>query len=392
MNILNNFEVEKCCGCGACINTCPVKALDYSQDKFGFIVPQINEDLCINCGKCIKVCPYHNSEKKEKTPLITYAAVNKDEKIAINSSSGGIFGAVASYFIKNGGVVYGCELTNDLKAQHSRIDDIGGINRIMRSKYIQSYMGDAFVKVRDDLKSGRKVLFSGTPCQISGLLSYLGELAESKDLFVVDIVCHGVPSQLFFDTYIEYLGVKERHRVESYSFRFKKKYLNGMKWYSHYKLENNKTATFNWPEDSYNYYYMKGVSNRESCYSCPFASLNRESDLTLCDYWHWTNCGVSFKKGSSVSAVIVNSEKGRYIIDSVKGGLLIEETSLDKVVKYNGCINHCVDRPGERDEILNMWLNDGYKSIDTLFRLNHKKNIWKYRIMRYIPDFLLNIR
>lgn len=392
MNIFDSFDIEKCCGCGACINSCPAKALDYDTEKYGFIVPRINQDLCINCGKCIKVCPYNQEENKKNNIQESYAAVNKNQEIAVNSSSGGVFGAIASQVLNTGGVVYGCELSKELKSQHCRIESPKELYRVMRSKYIQSFMGDNFLHVKNDLKDGKTVLFSGTPCQIAGLRAFLGKTADLPNLYLVDIVCHGVPSQKLFDSYKEYIEQKRGKRIESYTFRYKNKYYNGMKWYSSYKLDNNKNYVYNWPEDSFSYYYMKAYTNRDSCYKCPFASLARQSDITLCDYWHWDECNLSFKKGSSVSAVIVHSEKGKRLLDETRKELEVQETPIESIIKYNGCISHPVGKPQEREEILNRWITEGYESIDRNFITRNKWNIIKYCILRHIPDFILNLR
>lgn len=392
MNILSNFSLEKCCGCGACINTCPVGALEYGTDKYGFIVPKINMDLCINCGKCIKVCPYNQERVNNKATQLSYAAINNNHEIAINSSSGGIFGAIAINILNSGGVVYGCELTKDLKSQHCRIESLKDVYRVMRSKYIQSFMGDTFIHVKNDLKDGKTVLFSGTPCQIAGLRSFLGKVADYPNLYLVDIVCHGVPSQKLFDSYREYLEQKKGKAIESYTFRYKKKYFNGMKWYSSYKLVDGKRFVHNWPEDSYSYYYMNAYTNRDSCYKCPFASLSRQSDITLCDYWHWDECNVCFKNGSSVSAVVVNSEKGKKLFAETSKQLEVKETSLQSIVKFNGCISHPVEKPQGREDVLSLWLSSGYESLDNQFTKRNKLDIIKYRILRNIPDFILNLR
>lgn len=275
---------KECCGCGACINICKAGALEYSTDRYGFIIPKINSDKCNQCGQCLKVCA---AKKKEANhPIEAVAAMATDTADRFEASSGGIFGVLSKEFIDNGGVVYGAKMDDNFQVYHASATNEMTRKCLLKSKYVQSFMGSVYVEILDLLKSGKKVLFSGTPCQVSAVKNYVPKNYQDG-LFLVDVVCHGVPSQKFFDSYINNLSDNEG-KVETYQFRAKRQVDNGMNWYFSYMVNGKKNMLKNWPEDTFNYLYMKSYIYRDSCYSCHYASDERCSDITLCDYWDGT--------------------------------------------------------------------------------------------------------
>lgn len=382
-NIKNDFADNKCCGCGACVNACPTYALKIGENKTGFIVPVINEDKCIGCEKCIKVCPYHYLDVSP-TSLEVYAVVNKSESTLVNSSSGGVFPELAKRVLKDGGLVFGCTLDGEFKARHIAVDSEEKLISIMRSKYIQSYTGDCYRQVKTALKNGKKILFSGTPCMVAGLKSFLGKDSNNQNLITIDVVCHGISSQALFNDYLENLNKKLHTPVLKYTFRSKDKAKNGMQWKVSYETCRNKYVR-NWPEDSYNYYYMMGYTHRDSCYECPFASPHRYSDITLCDYWNWDKYSLPFETNDSVSGVIVNSNKGSVFFNKVKQQFRLAQSDFESLSRYNGGLVQHGDKPKKRDEIINLWKNGGYEILDAYFKENNMRQILKYRILRMIP-------
>lgn len=209
-SILNDFRLDNCCGCGACISVCPVQAISYSKDKYEFTIPKVDENKCISCGKCISVCPLHSDREHSKV-LSAYAAINRDEHTLMHSSSGGIFGAIAELVLRDGGVVYGVAMGDNFYVHHIRVDKISDLQKIQRSKYVQSYMGDVFTQITADIKNEKKVLFAGTPCQVESIRLYVQKnKLSSEKLLLLDIVCHGVPSQAFFNSYIVNMQQKKQ--------------------------------------------------------------------------------------------------------------------------------------------------------------------------------------
>lgn len=382
-NITIGISESKCCGCGSCVNICPANALRMGESKCGFAVPTIDQEKCIGCERCISACPYHHLEA-ESTAIEVYAAVNTSDNILVNSSSGGVFAELAKATLSEGGFVFGCTLDDGFKAKHISVENEEELHSIMRSKYIQSDLGDSFKKVKNAIKSGQKVLFSGTPCMVAGLKSFLGKESNNALLVTVDVVCHGVSSQSLFNDYLTNLNKQLGTPVTKYTFRAKDKASNGMQWKVAYETSKKK-YTRNWPEDSYNFYYMMGYTHRESCYECPFASPHRYSDITLCDYWNWNDFGLPFNIEDSVSGVVINSQKGVSLFKKVKHQFRIAQSDFKSLSKHNGGLVHHGERPKDRDKIVNIWKNEGYESLDAYFKKNNKCQILKYRIMRMLP-------
>ena len=198
--MINIVEKKDCCGCSACVSKCPKQCISMIVDNEGFSYPYLDKENCIDCGLCEKVCPVINQNEPKK-PLRCYAAINPDENIRVKSSSGGIFTMIAEYIIAEGGVVFGAAWNKNWQVEHTYTEVKEGLKVFRGSKYIQSIIGDSFIQVELFLKVGRKVLFSGTPCQIAGLKKFLRK--EYNNLITVDFVCHGVPSPGVFRWYMK---------------------------------------------------------------------------------------------------------------------------------------------------------------------------------------------
>ena len=196
-------DKKNCCACGACMNVCPKDAIRMEEDDYGFLYPQIDETKCVQCGACKKVCAYQNGSKLFE-PKQVFVAVSKNKKQLLNSASGGVFAAVATKILKDGGVVFGATLdfeNGHANPHHIKIENQKQLTKLQGSKYVQSAIGITYKQTKDYLKKGRIVLFSGTPCQISGLYEYLGK--EYDNLYTIDVICHGVPNAKFFDDYLQ---------------------------------------------------------------------------------------------------------------------------------------------------------------------------------------------
>lgn len=387
-SIVSSVQKDECCGCGACINVCPVKALKYETDQYGFIIPAIDNEKCIMCGKCVSVCPVLDCKKR--LPIRAYAAKTLDDRLCLKSSSGGIFGSIAKYILEKEGVVYGCTMDRNFTVKHIRIDCFDDLEKIMRSKYVQSHMGDIYRQIEEELKKNRIVMFSGTPCQVAAVNNYIPDKYKEK-LFTIDVVCHGVPSQIFFDSYLKGLE-KGAGIIEEYIFRYKKTVNNGMNCYFAYRLKASKKLKIcNWPEDIFNFLYMKAYIYRESCYKCKFATIERTGDITLCDYWSWEKYHNQFSLGNTVSGVIINSAKAEEIVEQLSDKIDFIETKIDDIKDNNSCLIKPSKLPLKRNEVLEFWKQQGMEELNRLFKKKNKKNILKYSLMRKIPPPVMNI-
>lgn len=329
-----------CCGCEACAQRCAHNAIKMVQDNEGFLYPQIDEQICTRCGLCEKVCPIIN-QTDSKTPIATYAAKNKNEAIRLNSSSGGIFTLLAIKTINNGGAVFGAKFDEQWNIVHDYIETIDDLAKLRGSKYVQSQIGKCYRIAESFLKNGREVLFSGTPCQIAGLKKYL--IKEYHNLICVDIICHGVPSPMVWQRYIN--EFKNRTKLSHVSMRDK---TNGWKKFgliinSLDKCICNETLS----ENIFLKVFLKNLCLRPSCYKCSTLSGKSNSDITIADFWGIQNIHPEFDDDKGCNLVIVNSEKGLELFNSLDNCEKIE-TDFEKAISYNPSYFKSVAEPKYR--------------------------------------------
>lgn len=335
----------KCTGCSACYNVCPKKCITMEENEEGFLYPKVNEKECIKCNLCVKKCPVLNKEKNENIIEKIYAAYSKDDKNRKNSSSGGCFGELSKIILNNGGVVFGASYDEDFNVVHSYVENLADLEKLKGSKYIQSNVLDNFYKAKSFLEEGRLVLFSGTPCQIAGLKKFLGK--EYENLYLLSIVCHGVPSKKVFQKYLQ--KYKKNGKIDNFNFRDKK-----ISW-ENYSLKidfkNGKENTVLAKKDSYMRTFLSNICLRESCYDCEFKDEYDRADVTIGDFWGIDNIMPEMNDHKGISILITRTQKGEELIEKCKEGLIIKE-GLPKniLVKYNPCIQQSVKRPKQRDE------------------------------------------
>lgn len=341
-------DKRKCCGCGACVNVCPINCIKMEYDEEGFLYPVVDNEKCVNCGKCKKVCMYLN-ENAVNESVSAYAAYNLDNAERETSSSGGVFVAVAQTVLSEGGVVYGTVFDCENGAKHIRVDDFVELEKIKGSKYLQSDTTDCFRRVKEDLCAGKKVLFSGTPCQIKGLKKYLSSV-DISELICVDIVCHGVPSKIMFDSYKQYLESKYKNKISEIYFRNKDK---GWKNYSiKIVLENGKEVVIKTSENFYMKAYLSNIFLRQSCYECISNNYHNESDITIGDYWGAERLHSDIDDDKGLSAVIVRTEKGKEYLGKAAEKLFIRETDYHDIIKNNPNVENSCRQSGDRKKFL----------------------------------------
>lgn len=322
---------EKCTSCGACLNRCPKNAISFQ--KVGIQeVAVIDEKKCINCGKCFKLCP--NKKKKEHNKIITKVARIKNTDNIKKSASGGIFGEFARLVIFSDGVVYGAAFSGDYKSVHhircTRNDDL---KKILKSKYVRSDLKETFKQAEQDLKDGKLVLFSGTPCQIAGLKSFLGK--DYLKLFTIDVICHGTPSPIIWKKYAEQLEKEQKSIIKKADFR----YYNDKDILKSFYIEfdNGNIINERLYDTSYGRAFSIGLINGESCGHCIFNDFRNYSDITLADAWGYNN----EEYPNNNSLIIINTKKGYDYYNNVKNGLIeFDDFDLEKMLQTNYPILH----------------------------------------------------
>lgn len=315
--MINITDPKDCCGCTACASICGKNAIRMKPDAMGFLYPVVDTDLCVECGMCEKVCAFHDNYDKSLNLVSpdAYAIRHKDIRQVETSRSGAAFIALSDYVLARGGVVYGAGYTDHFRVVHKRAVTPGERDEFKGSKYVQSDLTDIFRQVRADLKAGLKVMFSGTPCQTSGLASFIGPRLRDN-LYLVDIVCHGVPGPYIWRDYLEYVEKRMGAPLVEVDFRDKKHF----GWTAH--RESFKTATCYKDSNAYTYLFYEHIMFRHSCEVCHFTNLQRPSDVTLADFWGWKEAVPGFNaddKGCSL--VLCNTIKGRELLDAVKNVL-----------------------------------------------------------------------
>lgn len=363
------IKKNQCCGCSACVQKCPKNAISLKEDEEGFFYPIVNKEKCINCGLCKKVCPFINYEveQKENYPK-AYAVKNKINKDILNSSSGGVFIAIAKYIIKENGVVFGAAYDENNNVNHISVEREEDLFKLQGSKYVQSNILNTFKDAKESLDKGKKVLFSGTPCQIRGLKNFL--LKDYDNLITCDLVCHGVPSQKLFKTYLKSLEEKYQKKIKKYDFRNKDK--KGWGLTAKVTFEDGKSKYINSDFDSYYSNFLDCNTYRESCYNCKFTTTNRNTDITLADYWGILSIHNDFYDEKGVSLILVNSKSGLYLLNNIADNIELIETDLNYAITKNKNLIQPSVRPEKRNNI--------YKNIDNSSCTNYIRDNLRYKI------------
>lgn len=347
---------NKCCGCRACEKICPIQAVKMLEDEEGFLYPKIDENKCIKCKKCMQVCAF-SQKKLQASPTMppnTYVGYHKDEKVRMKSRSGGIFVALSDYVLLQGGSVYGAGYTDDFKVVHSRAIDSSERENFCGSKYVQSDTLNTFEEVLEDLKNEKKVLYSGTACQIGGLKSYLrAEKIGNKinNLITVDIVCHGVMSPMVWRDNIKEMQKKIEGKIEKVNFRDK-----SFGWSSHiesYKGKNERIIS-----DDYTSIFYEHAFLRPSCYNCPYTSVEREADFTLADAWGIKKMYPQWDIEKGISLVLSNTEKGMEIFRQIEKMLVVQSVDIHLFMQPN--LEHPTDKPKNRVHMWNLYKKEGF--------------------------------
>lgn len=367
---------EKCAGCFGCANGCRFNAIEMNLSEHGFYFPQINDNKCKNCGLCQHNCPVISSKtnnfSKEKIKI--YAAYSTNDNIRLDSSSGGIFTEIAEKFIEYGGVIFGAAWTDDLTVEHISVRNKKDIGKLRSSKYIQSNLHNIYSEVLRTIKDeDKKVLFTGTPCQVAALKTF----TNSKNLFTIDVLCHGIPSKVVFDEYVKYIS--NENKVRAYTFRDK---TNGWTKYKVKMLmDNGETYECITRQDPFFHGFICDLYSNLACYNCKFAAIPRVGDITLGDFWKISE---DLMDERGVSVVLVNNNKGQTLLNEIEeqGKIKIYPRSLEEAENGNPRMeNGYLKMRKKRTEVLNSVKKEGFNFINE----NYIKNT-----RRYVYDDLEN--
>ena len=348
-------DKEQCCGCTACYSVCPVSCISMECDKEGFSYPKVDRERCISCGECENVCPVSN-EIEGCTTNKAYAVQNKNPQILFHRASGGAFSAPAMAIINRGGVIFGAAYANDMSVHHMSIDRTDEIHIFRSSKYVQSSLDDSSRKVKITLDTGKQVCFSGTPCQIAGLKAYLKR--DYKNLLTVDVVCKGVASPEVLRQYVKLM--QEKYKSKITSMNFKRKTYGYHSSTMSVDFENGKTYSAGRITDLMMRSFTSGICFRPSCVTCAFKGIERNSDLTLFDCWHYSDLTGKVDDNRGHTSVVVNTDKGCDMLMMCQEYLDIDPISLGDAVKLDGrMVCHRTTKHEKGDSFFDILIKDG---------------------------------
>lgn len=353
-------EINKCTGCLACYNVCTSNAIELHTSEKGFVYPVINDSKCINCGVCSSVCEKVQSlDNNLNKNRVVYAAYTLNKKLRSISSSGGLFSEIAAYLLKNCYEIWGAGFSDEYCVKHIKIENIDELDKLRRSKYVQSDVGFCYSEIKEALENGKKVCFSGTPCQVNALKVVLGK--EYENLFLIDLLCHGVCSPKIWN---EYIIQKENQigKIKDVNFRSKK-----WSWNFHSMLIKGHNGSYDGKQEIDEYYrlFLHDFILRENCFSCNYRTLYRAGDITLGDFWALEHKGKSVTSEKGHSMVLINSEKGNNVFNALRKNIFSFEATEDLALR-NQALGK-VQKPNDYEELWNE-----YKSGVTIKDLAEK--------------------
>ncbi len=329
------------------------------KNEEGFLYPHIDEEKCGNCGLCLTVCPVETPVQQYQ-PLQAYAAIHKDKTVLLDSSSGGVFTALAEMVLKQGGLVVGCMLDTNFYAKQILLSKREDLSKCRGSKYVQSDTADTFVKVKQQLENGRMVLYTGTPCQIAGLKTYLGQ--EYENLLTADFICHGVPSPELFRQNILWLEKKKGNKIIHYRFRNKiGSYQLGL-YYYYYFVRSKKAVGGSAALDPYYASFLQAKTYRPCCYQCTYAQEKRISDFTFADFWSVEKFHPEINSDIGASILLLNTNKSLSYLPEIEQSMLLYPSKLEWMKQINENLNHPANYPPCRTDIYQTIQTMGYEA------------------------------
>ncbi len=380
------------------------------EDNRGFRYPSINQNRCIECKKCIRSCP-QNEPYERNTVLECFAGQCRDIRLISNASSGGIFSAIATEFLKCGGAACGADMKkaeNAFEVEHILVHEMSEISKLQGSKYVQSHMDQVFLEIKRELDNGKRILFSGTPCQNAAIKKVFENKLEQ--LFLIDIVCHGTPSQKFFNDYLRQAEKQVGLPIEEYTFRDKENGWKSLQGHFSIRQKDGKITIIpnNSRDHSYYRLFLDGEIYRESCYACQYANTNRVGDLTIGDYWGidrynpelLADNGGSLDIKQGISCILVNTEKGKQLLTRYGHYLELYPVRLEDVIQRNTQLRQPAKHSNIREQVFNAYEKEGYDGVERVFQKyaikEKNKQKLKKAVKRILPeqlkDFIIHHR
>ena len=376
---------EDCCGCTACASICTHDAITMIPDALGFLYPQVDVNKCVKCGLCEKVCAFndHYDTSLNLEKPIAYGARHKNMKEVETSRSGAAFIAISDYILEQGGVVYGAGYAEHFRVVHKRATTKKERNEFKGSKYVQSDMNKVFRQVKEDLRNGLTVLFSGTPCQTSGLNSFVGKRLRER-LFLVDIVCHGVPGPYLWRDYLSYLEKIQGSPIVWVNFRDKQKY----GWRAHLESFIFKNGG---DKMSFTFLFYKHIMFRQSCGKCHFCNTRRPSDITIADFWGWEKTDPDINKDDKgLSLVLVNTEKGKRLFEAIKDRMNVVPADLEN------CLQTHLRMPSDihplRMQFEDEYKKKGFEYAYLKYNIPQRSHRYKFKLKMFLKRIFNHIK
>lgn len=332
------IDPKECCGCTACASICGKYAIAMLSDSNGFVYPTVDPTKCVECGLCEKACPQANTENSLSSNAQYYAFRTKDSIILNDSSSGGLFFEIASFVInERNGVVCGVVYDDNMVVKHTFVDNIAGLKSMQGSKYVQSDLSDIYSQIKSYLTEGRFVMFTGTPCQVSGLRLYLRK--SYNNLLLVDLICHSVPSPLIFKDYVDLVEKKNHKKLASIKMRDKEKGWSHRFYYKYIFKDGSSIGSDELNCEHWGKIYFSGLITRPSCEECKFTSYERVGDITIADYWDDAKQRPDAYSSQGTSLVIVSTPIGHNIYNAVACYHLCWNLTKEEAFQ------HCLEAP-----------------------------------------------
>ena len=324
-------DKSTCCGCEACVQICPKHCIRFTQDHEGFFYPEADVDVCIQCGLCEKVCPVLHPYDEHK-PQEILAAINKDEEVRMESSSGGVFTLLAEEIIRQGGAVFGVRFDDQWQAVFDSAETTEALAAFRGSKYLQARVGNSFVQCKQLLDQGRQVLFSGTQCQIAGLLHFLRK--PYPNLLTVDFICHGVPSPKVWQHYLDETVKAGKQAITDIKFRDKQLGWKRFSFVLDYNEQHHSyTLTSAFAQNPFMQAFLANIIIRPSCHACPAKSGRSQSDITLADFWGIDQVNPKMYDDRGTSLILIHSVRGQQALK--RNQLKLASASYEDVLRFN---------------------------------------------------------